>query len=280
MKILLLGMGFVGSQVAVLLREAGHHVIGTTTTPDKVAHLQTLCERVLVLRGSESEKIRDAAHECDAVMVTVGPNLQRANNPATRAEEYRQALVLTCTNAAHAHAHCIFSSSLSVYGDGGAGTAEITENTPLTDSADVSPQNYKLAEAAVLTHSQGAVLRLPDVYGAARDLSYVERVKLGHTLMGGRVPFAPDALLYRIHYIDAARALVHALEKNLRGAYNVVDNSTLPPTNQAVFDRLADEAGVPHLEYTGRIRLPARKISAQKFLDTGFVFQHTDYVFR
>jgi len=280
MNILLLGMGFVGTKTAELLKQNGHHVVGTTTTPSKVDSLKMICDDVMVVRGDEVDKIKSAASKADLVVVTVGPNLSRASNPATREEEYRQSLSVTTQSAASAHPRCMFTSSLSVYGDGGAGTDDITEGTPVTQSDNHSPRNYKQAETNILASGQGTVLRFPDVYGSDKDLSYVERVKLGHTLMKGKVPFGPDALLYRIHYADAARAIVHVIENDLRGIYNVVDNRELPPTNKVLFDKLADEAGVGHLEFLGFLKLPARKISGEKFVNTGFTFEQTDYDFK
>jgi nucleoside-diphosphate-sugar epimerase len=282
MNIFLLGMGFIGTKTAEILKQNGHHVTGTTTTPSKVDSLKALCDDVLILRGDEVDKIKSTASKADLVVVTVGPNLSRASNPATREEEYRQTLSITTQSASASHPRCIFTSSLSVYGDGGAGAYAdaITEETPVTASNDPSPRNYKQAEENILASGHGTVLRFPDVYGSEKDLTYIERVKLGHTLMKGKVPFSPDALLYRIHYTDAARAIVHVIENNLLGIYNVVDNRELPPTNKALFDKLADEAGVGHLEFLGFLKLPARKISGEKFIKTGFIFEQTDYIFK
>ncbi len=147
MKILLLGMGFIGTKTAELLKQNGHHVIGTTTTPSKVDSLKAICDDVLILRGDEVDKIKSAASNADLVVVTVGPNLSRASNPATREEEYRQSLTVTTQSASASHPRCIFTSSLSVYGDGGTGTDDITEETLVTQSNDPSPRNYKQAEA-------------------------------------------------------------------------------------------------------------------------------------
>jgi nucleoside-diphosphate-sugar epimerase len=97
--------------------------------------------------------------------------------------------------------------------------------------------------------------------------------------MGGAVPFDGDALLYRVHKVDAARAIVHCLENGLAGIYNVVHNDIVPPSNRAVFDDLADRAGLERLAFSGIIRLPTREISAQKIMDSGYTFEKTDYVF-
>ena len=44
MKIMILGMGHVGKALAQKLKAAGHSVVGTTTTPEKVADLQLIAE--------------------------------------------------------------------------------------------------------------------------------------------------------------------------------------------------------------------------------------------
>jgi nucleoside-diphosphate-sugar epimerase len=279
MKILILGLGFVGRNVARRLKAAGHIVIGTTTTPAKVDGLRLDCDDVVVLSSDERERIAELTRPCDAVIVTVGPNLARAADPATRDAEYRRALVVTCENAAAANMRCLFASSLSVYGDGGPGSEPITERSPLSASAHASPRSYQAAEASILSRAGGCVLRFPDIYGAPTDLSYLERLRLGHSLMGGTVPFAAEALLYRIHVDDAARALVHTLQRGLTGVYNAILDDVLPPTNQALFDRLADAAGLGRLRFAGSIRLPGRPISGQKLRDTGFGLESTTYEF-
>jgi nucleoside-diphosphate-sugar epimerase len=277
-RILVLGVGLVGGEVVRLLRAIDHVVIGTTTTPERVPELRTICDEVIVLRGSEAEKLAAAAASCDAIVNTVGPNLQRASNPATREMEYRESLSVTSQHAVMAHPRCIFGSSLSVYGSG-EGAAIIDENTARTDSADASPRHYRQAEDAVLGSPQGVALRLPDLYGAPNDLSYADRVKFAHSVMGGTVPFAADALLYRLHARDAARAFVFALENQLTGAYNVVADAELPPTNSDLLDKLAIDQGLAALNYAGNIQLPNRPISAAKIRAAGFEVKYTDYKF-
>ena len=277
-KILILGVGLVGHEIALVLRERGFHSIGTTTTAAKVAALESICDEVVLLRSSEKEKLAEVAANCEAILNTVGPNLQRASNPDTREAEYHETLSLTAQNAAAAHTRCIMGSSLSVYGTGGEAEA-IDEDTPRSASDDASPRNYRQAEDHILALNYGTVLRLPDIYGGENDLSYPDRVKLAHSMMGGTVPFAASALLYRLHVRDAARAFVHCLEEDLVGAYNIVDDREIPPTNQVIFDRLAKAQDLAPLKYTGNIALPDRPIQAQKIRDTGYEVRFTDYDF-
>ena len=280
MRFLIIGAGLVGQAVAQMLVAQGHYVIGTTTTSAKVEKLQANCSEVAVLMGEEQEKVAAAAAGCEAVVITVSPKFSRTTSPEARLTEYKRVLVRTCRSATAVHSRCLFASSFSVYGDGGSGPGPITEASPLSTASEPSTVCYQAAEKLVLNSLQGCVLRFPDIYGGENDLDYGQRLGLAHKMMGGRVPFSGDALLYRLHCLDAARSIVHTLRHDLVGAFNVCLTEQLPPTNQAVFDRLAAEAGLEPLVFLSQIKLPSCPILADKIAATGFTFEYTDYDFR
>ena len=275
-KVLILGLGHVGKALAQRLRAEGVTVVGTTTTPDKVEGLKAFADEGQVARGTDAEKIREIAAGVDAIVTTVAPNVRQARNREEREATYRDALVASCESAAAACPRVLFLSSFSVYGDGGAGEAPIDEATPVSNTEEPSARYYSEAEQVVLASPQGGVLRLPDIYGAPGDLSFAERVKLAHEIMGGKGPFSADARLYIIHFEDVVAAAHHALSQELTGVYNVCVNDGVPPTNAEVFGTLADRVGVPRLEFLGQIKAPTRKISAEKLYATGWRPEHTD----
>ena len=275
MKLLILGLGNVGKALAEGMKAQGHEVVGTTTTQSKVADLEKIASSVAVLTGKDTEKIAEAASGCDAIVVTVAPNVRKARNLEEREATYHDALVASCVSAANACARVIFLSSFSVYGDGGEGSDPISEQTPTSNHEEPSSKYYQMAEQAVLANDQGCVLRLPDIYGAPGDMSFADRVKLGHEIMGGKVPFGPDAPLYSIHYLDVADATKHVLLNHLSGVFNVCDNEDLPPSNKSVFDGICEKEGLPLLTFLDQIKAPNRKISAQKLYDSGFALSHT-----
>jgi len=276
MKIFILGLGNVGKALASTLRKAGHTVVGTTTTPEKQAGLREYANEVVVLRGTEREKIQQAAEACDVIVVTVAPDVRRALSKEEREATYREALVDSCSNAAEACDRVIFLSSFSVYGDGGEGDEPISEATPTSNHEEPSSKYYQMAEQAVLASGKGCVLRLPDIYGAPGDLSFPDRVKFGLKLMGGKVPFGPDAPLYCIHYLDVVEATRLAIEDKLQGVFNVCDNDKLPASNKTVFDAICDREGLDHLVFLDQIKAPKRRISAQKIYAAGFKVVHSD----
>ena len=276
MQYLILGLGNIGSALAGKLRGEGHVVHGTTTTAGKVEKLGDVVDSVHVLFGHEREKVVNAATDCDAIIVTVSPDVRKSRTVEEREAHYREVLLKTCENAAAACARVVFASSFSVYGDGGDGDQPISEVTPLTDDDEPSAKYFQAAERAVLANDGGCVLRFPDMYGAPGDLSYPERVRLAHEHFGGKAVFSADAPLYCIHYHDVVNAITHAIEHELRGVFNVCDDDNLPYTNKQVFDAICDSEALPRLEFLDHIKAPNRRISAKRIYATGYRVEHPD----
>lgn len=271
MRYLVVGCGNVGMELARRWSAAGHHVVGTTTSPARVGEVGEVCAAVAVLRGADRAALAEAAAGADAVVLTVSPRVARAFDAAARVQEYADTLTATARAAVAVHPRVVFTSSASVYG---AGTgALVTEATPLTADEDASPRNFIAAERAVLD-AGGAVVRIPDVYGHPRDIDYPARVRMAHELLGGSVPFAAEALLYRIDYRDAAAALEFVVARGLTGAYNAVPDAVVPPTNRVAFAEICAAEGLPGLAYRGEIRTPEVPISSARLRGEGFTFAY------
>ncbi len=276
MKVLILGMGHVGKALAGRLRAEGHTVVGTTTTPGKVEDLKKVADEVAVLTGADTAKVVAAANGCDAIVVTVAPNVKNTRTIEERHVHYHDVLVKSCASAAAACDTIYFCSSFSTYGDGGEGNDPITEQTPTSNHEEPSSKYYQEAEQEVLAKSGGCALRYPDMYGAPGDMTFPERVKMSHEYFGGKTIFGPDAPLYAIHFEDVVESIFHALTKQLSGLYNVCDNANVPYTNKEVFDAICAAEGLERLDFMNQIKAPNRKISAQKFYDTGYAVKHGD----
>lgn len=276
MKILILGMGHVGKALASRLRAEGHTIIGTTTTEAKVEQLQNQADEVVVVLGSETSKVKAAADGCDAIIVTVAPNVKNTRTIEERHQHYNEVLVKSCHSAQLACARVIFLSSFSVYGDGGNGDTPINEEHPTANHEEPSSKYYQLAEQEVLSNNSGCVLRFPDMYGAPDDMSFAQRVAMSHEYFNGKTIFGADAPLYAIHFEDVVAAVAHALLQGLNGIYNVCDNDNLPATNKTVFDAICAEGGLVPLEFLNQIKAPNRKISAARLYATGYKVNHPD----
>jgi len=272
MRYVIIGCGNVGMELARRWTSAGHQVVGTTTSPDRVAELGAVCTEVAVLRGSDRDAVARTVDGADAVVLTVSPRIARSYDDAARVAEYADTLTASARTAAALHPRVVFTGSISVYG---AGTGDvITETTPVTEDDDASPREFAAAEAAVLAAPRGAALRIPDVYGHPRDIDYPARVKMAHEILGGSVPFSAESLLYRIDYRDAAAALAFVVERGLSGLYNAVPDAEVPPTNARAFGEICAQLGLPPLTFRGEIKTPTVPISSARLRGEGFAFSH------
>ena len=119
MRVLIVGCGLVGKELARGLRDDVHTVVGTTTTPGKVESLREVCDEVVVLRGGDAEAVAAAAVGADAIVVTAGPAAAQAMTVEQRERTYHDVLVATAESVAAVPGapHVVMLSSLSVYGD-------------------------------------------------------------------------------------------------------------------------------------------------------------------
>ena len=277
MRIMVLGAGNVGLEVAERSRARGWAVVATTTTPGRVEELGAVADEVAVLVGSDAGAVRAAAEGCDAVLVAASPRIMSSVTVEDRARSYREVLVASCESAAAACERVVFLSSISVYGDGTQTTGDLlTEDVPRTTSDEPSSVYFGLAEDAALAAGRGTVLRLADVHGHPRDIDYTARVRMVHEHMGGSTAFSGAGKLHRVHVDDVARAVLHVIEHDLLGIYNCVPDLVPAPTNKDAFDLLADRAALPRIEFRDELRTPTQQVSSARLRGTGFVFEHPD----
>ncbi|GAA1765799.1 NAD(P)H-binding protein [Nocardioides hankookensis] len=273
MRVLVIGAGLVGTQVGARLRELGHEVAGTTTTPAKVDGLREQLDEVLVLRGSDREAVEAAMVGRDAVVVAAGPSAQRAMTPEDRAASYREILVDTAESVIGAGGtpYLVALSSLSVYGNAADHLPEVTEDSPVTDSTDPSPTMFLAMEKTYLDGAgdRTCVFRCGDIFGA-EDPPIEAKIAMAHQYLGGSVPFSADALFYRLAVEDAVDAIVHALESRITGVHNLT-HAEVPPTNQTLFDAISADQGLPALVYRDEIASPTKPISVARLTAAGFV---------
>ena len=274
MKLLILGCGQAGMQIARLARERGWQVTGTTTTPARVEEISTVVDEAVVLVGSDREAVKKAAEGADAIVVSVSPSAVRSAKKEDRARLYEEVLVESGKSAAAASDRVVFMSSISVYGDGTQESRDIIdEDTPRAiGNGEPSTTFFAAGEDTALALEKGTALRFPDIYEAP-DV-FAGRVKLAHEYMGSSVPFAKEDRYHPISVEDAARAVIWALENDIYGAYNVVPDGVPAPTVGEFWDKVADASGQERLEFRGEIRTPIQPAVSGKFRGTGFTFNH------
>ena len=141
MRYVIIGCGNVGMELARRWVSAGHQVIGTTTSPDRVPSWPPSAPRwrssvaatVPPSSGPTRGRRRGRAHR--------EPAIARAFDADQRIAEYADTLTASARTAAAVHPRVVSTSSVSVYGAGHG--ALVDEATPVTDDPDASPRNSR-----------------------------------------------------------------------------------------------------------------------------------------
>ncbi len=277
MRILIIGCGLVGTELARRLRAEGHQVVGTTTTTAKVAALEEVCDDVAVLVGSDRVAVHAAAAGADAVVVAAGPAAAQAMTVEQRERTYRRVLVDTAESVSTIPGtpHVVMLSSLSVYGDAANHLDVIDESSPLTTSSDPSPARFQEAERTYreACGDRLTIFRCADITGGD-DPPIADKLRMAHQVLAGSVPFHDEALFYRVHMLDVVAAAKYAIDHRLVGTFNLT-HAEVPPAMQPFFDALCALDGLPPLTYRNELRAPTKPVSVNALLSTGFRLEHT-----
>jgi nucleoside-diphosphate-sugar epimerase len=276
MRYFILGAGLAGRELARVLRDQGHQVIGTTTTPEKVAGLQESFDEVRVLRGSDREAIREALEGVDGVVISAGPPALFDEDERERI--YRAVLVDTAESIVAAvkesrmSGPVIAMSSISVYGSAQNDRDLITEDGPLAEPTLASPRNFQLMEQVYLEGlpEQACIFRCVEIYSDG-DPPVEAQLQMVVDKLDGKLPFEAGALLYRTEVKEVALALAHAVQTRMVGVFNLA-GVTVPVTIQERCDTVAAEKGWAPFTYLGELANPTKPLSVERLTAAGFAF--------
>jgi nucleoside-diphosphate-sugar epimerase len=228
------GSGAVGTRLVPQLSRRGHHVIGTTRSPDKVARLRDLGAEPVVLdlldpvavRGAVASARPDAiVHEATALSGQSDIRNFDASFAATNRlrTDGTDALVAA---ARESDVGVFVAQSFAGWPYAREGGPVKTEEDPL-DPTPVQAMRETLAAIRHLEQATiaagGAALRYGGLYGSLDDVQ-LELVRKR------RFPVVGDGggIWSFVHLEDAAAATVLAVERAARGIYNVVDDEPAP----------------------------------------------------
>jgi len=227
MRVAIIGCGLVGMEAAHHLKRAGHEVTGTTTRESRVDELKRVLDHVVVLRGDDRQGLESMLQDQDVAIVTVsGGMFAQAGKGTVRAPELYKSIYIDTANTLNdvlernrSIKQVIYTSAETVYA--GINQGPIVETTALPEhhndpATDVFVQTERIVERARRPGRSVCILRLAIVYG--RRFSMELMIDLARK---GPVPFSGDCVLTFVHVRDVGRALAHAVERGLDGAYNV-----------------------------------------------------------
>jgi len=272
MKIVIIGCGYVGRELAKLWSEKGYIVTCTTKTPQKLAELDAVCQQALPLKSSDEDTIDMLVKNNDLIMVTVAAqNLEDYKDTYLRiAEAIRKAALKYPPKS------IFYTSSSSVYGEHhGHWVDEISPLRADSENAQLLVDTENTYLSLQKLGWSVTIFRLTEIYGPKRDLR-VKMEKLQKRILPG------DGKNYTnmIHLHDVIKAADYALTHHLEGIYNLSDDDH--PIRKEFYNQLCHEFKLknvlwdPHLQ---QIHEGSKRVSNHKIKSEGFVFQHPHRTF-
>lgn len=239
MRVLVAGAtGVIGDQLVPLLTAAGHEVVGLARSRDRADGLRRAGAELVVAdaldRAAVTRAVREAAPEAVVNMLTAIPP---ALDPRRLARDFALTNRLRTEGtrnlldaAREVGARRVISQGLAyIYDPDGTGNADedaLVWRDPPKQFAPVLAALMELERRTV--DAGGLVLRFGHLYGPgsmlAHDGSLVQQVRAGKMPLGG----GGGATFSFVHAHDAASAVLAALDKEVTGALNVVDDDPAP----------------------------------------------------
>lgn len=274
MKIAIVGAAYTGMAAARFFKRNGHTVSVTTTRPDRAKELAPVADKVLVMKGSNVEMMKELIAGADAVVLTMAGGLGiKDGKPFMDPIAYRDSYVGTAEGlrgaltAAPSLGQIVFCSSLNAYGDA-HGVSPVEESTP-PNAASPAAQVFIETEN-MLEHLGSATLKVCNfrtgtIYGPGRE----HRNELKN-IAGKPIPFdgKSDAML--VHRDDVVRAIAFAIDRHLSGLFNLFND--IPENKEQFFARICQQEKLPPVTWLGVVKGP-KGVSNAKIKRAGFTFQ-------
>jgi nucleoside-diphosphate-sugar epimerase len=213
-RLVILGCGFVGAEVALRAISAGYCVLASTRQPERRAALERLGVEVQIVKALTADRVRHWVSDGAEVLVAFAPD------GATDAE---------IAPALGAASHVVYISTTGVYG---AHRGRVDEATPVDPR---EPRACERLDAERSYRDGGAtVLRAAGIYGPGRGLHL--RIKSGTF----RIPSNGQSVVSRIHVADLAEMVLGVFRRARAG-------ETTHAARSEVFVA-ADDTPVPQIE--------------------------------
>jgi nucleoside-diphosphate-sugar epimerase len=228
------GTGAVGPRLIAQLVERGHRVTATTTGPGKVPLLEGLGAQAVVVDGLDAGAVGEAVataqpdaivHQMTALGAGLDPrhfdrSFALTNRLRTEGTDHLLAAAEACGVGQ------VVAQSYTGWPNIRSGGWVKDEEDPL-DPEPPKAQRESLAAIRYVEDAvrkvDGTVLRYGGFYGGTADPQVAMVRKRRFPLVGGGTGY-----MSWIHLDDAAGATVLALEKGVRGVFNIVDDEPAP----------------------------------------------------
>ena len=233
------GTGVVGRRMVPQLVARGHEVTATTTSSSKFSVLEQLGARPVVMDGLDARSVKDAVaaaapdaivHQMTGISMTHGgkPDMKHMDRWFDTTNRLRTEGIDHLLAAAEAAGvpHVVAQGYASWNGLR-QGSWVKTEEDPLDPHLGTSAQPVMAAVQYLekrVSAAGGAVLRYGALYGPGASDDQVELIRRRQYPLVG----SGAGVSSWVHLDDAASAAVLAVEQQVTGVFNVVDDEPAP----------------------------------------------------
>ncbi|ARV59098.1 NAD(P)-dependent oxidoreductase [Nostocales cyanobacterium HT-58-2] len=274
MNVAIIGCGYVGCEVARYWQQKMTFVVtATTTTPERVPELQTVAQRVEVVKGNDPEGLKSVLKNQDVVVLSVG-----ARSADAYAETYlhtAQTLASILKQTPNVR-QLIYTGSYAVYGDrNGEWVNEESSAAPANQNGQILSETEQVLLSASSENLHVCILRLGGIYGPGREL-----VKIFGRAAGTTRPGDGNDTTNWIHLDDIIAAIEFARKHQLQGIYNLVDDAHL--TTGELLERVFETHNLPKVTWDSsqESKRPYNaKVSNKKIKDAGYKLIHPQMIF-
>lgn len=262
---MILGCGYVGKAVARCWRP--HFTItATATRATRVSELESLVDRVVIVRGDDAVGVRSLLHNQHVVLLAIG---------APNADAYESTYLQTAKTLVSVLQdlptvqQVIYTGSYAVYGDrGGEWVDETTPVKPANRNGEILAETEHILLSASTATRSVCIFRLGGIYGPGRELGKIFRRVAGTTRPGT----GTDAANW-VHLEDIVGAIAFAQQHALNGIYNLV--GSVPITTGELLERVCAAHNLPPVAWDSTqssLRPYNARVSNQKLRDAGYSF--------
>lgn len=261
MMVGILGVGFLGNQIASYLSYEGITPYLISRDPAKVLKWQKQGSQAFLLKPYQKSQWQELISHLDALVVTVAP---------TGGASYEETYLLTAQSLAKVgfEKPIYYCSSTSVYGEKqGKAVDETASLNPLSLSAKILVETEKIYQKRY-----GAIIRIGELWGFERRIE--NRLKTAPLLPGDG-----QTMTNLTHVTDAARAFVFLIKGGHQGIYNVCGKNHMP--RKELYKELAARYNFPEPEWDPSQQSPHggnKIVLSDKIRKLGFIFHHDTYI--
>jgi nucleoside-diphosphate-sugar epimerase len=267
-KVLIVGCGYLGKALALLLQDKGYTVTATTRHTERLEELSSLAQKSVIIRGDDEEALTPLIIEHPIIVVVVA---------ADRSDLYENTYLHTAKTFRHLALELglprqlLYTSSTSVYGDHqGLWVDETSTLLNTSQQGLVLQETEKVFLSLEEVGWTVTILRLGELYGPHRTFS--AKVQ---QLQGRPLPGYGKQHTNVIHLDDASHALYYAIRHHLHGIYNLTDDDHM--TRKDLYDTVCHKFGHRPLRFDPTLKElhgGDKRASNHKIKQEGFVFIH------